>query len=161
MCVTKSLDRGQYENLILKSKSIRTTLRESDMKPALLLTAICVAALTLSGCASKGNESLRQETELSIGTKLTEGKTTKTEVRKILGSPLKTSFTDGGLEISTYEFDNVTSDAINYIPVLNWLGSSASGTKKELVILFDRANVVQRFSMSESNVKTKTGLYNN
>ena len=104
---------------------------------------------------------MRKETELSIGTKLTEGKTTKTEVRKMLGSPLKTSFTDGGLEISTYEFDNVTSDAINYVPVLNWLGSSASGTKKELVILFDKTNVVQRYSMSESNVKVKTGLYNN
>jgi outer membrane protein assembly factor BamE (lipoprotein component of BamABCDE complex) len=133
------------------------------MKPLILLTltGICLAALTLVGCASKGNESLRKETELSIGTKLTEGKTTKTEVRKMLGSPLKTSFTDGGLEISTYEFDNVTSDAINYVPVLNWLGSSASGTKKELVILFDRANVVQRYSMSESDVKVKTGLYNN
>ena len=131
------------------------------MQPSILLTAVCLAALTLVGCASKGNESLRKETELTIGTKLTEGQTTKADVRKMLGSPLKTSFTDGGLEISTYEFDNVTSDVINYVPVLNWLGSSASGTKKELVILFDRANVVQRFSMSESNVKVKTGLYNN
>jgi outer membrane protein assembly factor BamE (lipoprotein component of BamABCDE complex) len=131
------------------------------MKPLILLTALCAAALTLVGCASKGNESLRKETEVSIGTKLTEGKTTKVEVRKMLGSPLKTSFTDGGLEISTYEFDNVTSDAINYVPVLNWLGSSASGTKKELVILFDKSNVVQRYSMSESDVKVKTGLYNN
>jgi len=131
------------------------------MKPSILLTGICLAALTLIGCASKGNESLRKETELTIGSKLTEGQTTKADVRKMLGSPLKTSFTDGGLEISTYEFDNVTSDVINYVPVLNWLGSSASGTKKELVILFDRANVVQRFSMSESNVKVKTGLYNN
>jgi outer membrane protein assembly factor BamE (lipoprotein component of BamABCDE complex) len=131
------------------------------MKPSILLTGICIAALTLVGCASKGNESLRKETELTIGSKLTEGQTTKADVRKMLGSPLKTSFTDGGLEISTYEFDNVTSDVINYVPVLNWLGSSASGTKKELVILFDRANVVQRFSMSESNVKVKTGLYNN
>lgn len=131
------------------------------MKPSILLLAVCVAALTFVGCASKGNESLRKETEMSIGSKLTEGKTTKTEVRQMLGSPLKTSFTDGGLEMSTYEFNNVTSDAINYVPILNWLGSSASGTKKELVILFDRANVVQRFSMSESNVKTKTGLYNN
>ena len=131
------------------------------MKPSILLSAVCVAVLTLVGCASKGNESLRKETEMSIGSKLTEGKTTKTEVRQMLGSPLKTSFTDGGLEISTYEFNNVTSDAINYVPILNWLGSSASGTKKELVILFDRANVVQRFSMSESNVKTKTALYNN
>ena len=131
------------------------------MKPSILLTALCAAALTLVGCASNGNESLRKETEVSIGTKLTEGKTTKVEVRKMLGSPLKTSFTDGGLEISTYEFDNVTSDAINYVPVLNWLGSSASGTKKELVILFDKSNVVQRYSMSESDVKVKTGLYNN
>lgn len=131
------------------------------MKPSILLAGACLAVLTLIGCASKGNESLRKETELSIGTKLTEGQTTKAEVRKMLGSPLKTSFTDGGLEISTYEFDNVTSDAINYVPVLNWLGSSASGTKKELVILFDKANVVQRYSMSESNVKVKTGLYNN
>jgi outer membrane protein assembly factor BamE (lipoprotein component of BamABCDE complex) len=131
------------------------------MKLNPLPVLVCVTALVVAGCASKGNESLRKETEISIGSKLTEGKTTKAEVRKILGSPLKTSFTDGGLEISTYEFDNVTSDAINYIPVLNWLGSSASGTRKELVILFDRANVVQRFSMSESNIKTKTGLYNN
>jgi outer membrane protein assembly factor BamE (lipoprotein component of BamABCDE complex) len=131
------------------------------MKSTILPVLVCVTALFVAGCASKGNESLRKETEVSIGSKLTEGKTTKAEVRKILGSPLKTSFTDGGLEISTYEFDNVTSDAINYIPVLNWLGSSASGTRKELVILFDRANVVQRFSMSESNIKTKTGLYNN
>ena len=124
-------------------------------------TAIGLCALALLGCASKGNESLRKETELSIGTKLTEGKTTKAEVRQMLGSPLKTSFTDGGLEISTYEFDNVTADLVNYIPVVNWFGSSASGTKKELVILFDRANVVQRFSMSESKVNVKTGLFNN
>jgi outer membrane protein assembly factor BamE (lipoprotein component of BamABCDE complex) len=134
---------------------------ELTMKSSILLTVICFAAITLTGCASKGNESLRKETEFSIGTKLTEGQTTKAEVRKMLGSPLKTSFTDGGLEISTYEFDNVTSDAVNYVPVLNWLGSSASGTKKELVILFDKGNVVQRYSMSESNVKIKTGLYNN
>ena len=148
-------------DLRIKNQFVQFFFLGSAMKPSILLTAICVTAYVLVGCASKGNESLRKETELSIGTKLTEGQTTKAEVRKMLGSPLKTSFTDGGLEISTYEFNNVTSDAINYIPVLNWLGSSASGTKKELVVLFDKANVVQRFSMSESDVKTKTGLYNN
>ena len=56
------------------------------MKPSLLLTASFLALLTLAGCASKGNESLRKETEVSIGSKLTEGQTTKAEVRKILGS---------------------------------------------------------------------------
>ncbi len=131
------------------------------MKQTYLLAALCAAALTLTGCASTGNETLRNESEAAIQGKITEGKTTKAEVRKMYGSPLKTSFTDGGLEVATYEFSNVSSDAINYVPIVNWFGSSSSGTKKELVVLFDRANVVQRFSMSESAVKQKTGLFNN
>lgn len=131
------------------------------MKQTYLLAALCAAALTLTGCASTGNETLRNESEAAIQGKITEGKTTKAEVRKMYGSPLKTSFTDGGLEVATYEFSNVSSDAINYVPIVNWFGSSSSGTKKELVVLFDKANIVQRFSMSASEVKQKTGLFNN
>lgn len=131
------------------------------MKQTYLLAALCAAALTLTGCASTGNETLRNESETSIKGRIVEGTTTKAEVRKLYGSPLKTSFTDGGLEVATYEFSNVTSDAINYVPIVNLFGSSASGTKKELVVLFDRVNVVQRYSMSESEVKQKTGLFNN
>jgi hypothetical protein len=82
-------------------------------------------------------------------------------VRNLFGSPLKTSFTDGGLEIWTYEFSNVSLDAVSYIPIVNWFGASASGTKKELVVLFDRAGVVQRYSMSESDVRQRTGIFNN
>lgn len=131
------------------------------MKQTYLLAALSAAALTLTGCASTGNESLRNVSETSIKGRIVEGTTTKAEVRKLYGSPLKTSFTDGGLEVATYEFSNVTSDAINYVPIVNLFGSSASGTKKELVVLFDRVNVVQRYSMSESEVKQKTGLFNN
>ncbi len=131
------------------------------MKQALVFVATCAAALTLIGCASTGNEALRHESEAGITAKIVEGKTTKAEIRKMYGSPLKTTFTDGGLEMATYEFSKVSSDFINYVPVVNLLGSSASGTKKELIVLFDRANVVLRFSMSESAVKQKTGLFNN
>ena len=131
------------------------------MKKAIVFVATCAAALTLVGCASTGNEALRYESEAAITAKIVEGKTTKTEIRKMYGSPLKTTFTDGGLEMATYEFSNVSSDFINYVPVVNLLGSSASGTKKELIVLFDRSHVVMRFSMSESAVKQKTGLFNN
>ena len=131
------------------------------MKQRPLLAITCVAALALVGCASTGNEALRYESEAAITAKIVEGKTTKTEIRKMYGSPLKTTFTDGGLEMATYEFSNVSSDFINYVPVVNLLGSSASGTKKELIVLFDRANVVMRFSMSESKVNQNTGLFNN
>lgn len=123
-------------------------------------SAALLAALILSGCASVGNETLRTETETSVQGKIVEGKTTKAEVRQMFGSPLKTAFTDGGLEIWTYEFSKVSADAISYIPIVNMFGGSSSGKKKELVVLFSTTGVTKRFSMSESDVKQKTGLMN-
>ena len=125
------------------------------------LTAIAFLAVSLIGCASVGNETLRQESETSIQGKIVEGKTTKAQVREIFGSPLKASFTDSGLEVWNYEFSNVSADAISYVPIVNLFGASASGTKNELVVLFDKSSVVQRFTMNESQVKNKTGLFNN
>ncbi|NDI86735.1 hypothetical protein [Undibacterium crateris] len=130
------------------------------MKKYACVTAL-VASICLMGCASVGNESLRKESESTARQKIVEGKTTKDEVRRMFGSPLKTSFTDGGLEIWNYEFSNVSADAISFVPIVNLFGASASGKKKELVVLFDQANVVKRFSMSESDVTQKTGLFNN
>jgi outer membrane protein assembly factor BamE (lipoprotein component of BamABCDE complex) len=116
--------------------------------------------ISLVGCASVGNEKLRIESEGTMSKKILEGKTTKTEVRSMFGSPMKTSFTDGGLEIWNYEFSNVSADAISYVPIVSMFGGSASGTKKELVVMFDLNNIVKRYSMSESEVTSKTGLFN-
>lgn len=115
----------------------------------------------LTGCASVGNESLRKETESSVSQKIVQGKTTKSEVKAMFGSPTKTSFTDGGLEVWNYDFSNVSADAISYVPIVNLFGGSASGKKKELVVMYDISDVVKRFSMSESDVTHKTGLFNN
>lgn len=124
------------------------------------LAAAMGIALVLAGCAGTGNERLRAENEATVATKIVEGRTTKDEVRGMFGSPNKTSFTDSGLEIWNYEFAKVSADAVSYIPIVNWFGSSASGTKKELVVLFNESSVVQRYSMSESDVTTKTGIFN-
>lgn len=127
------------------------------------LTTAAVLALTLAlltGCASTGNESLRKETEASVSEKVVEGKTTKEEVRAMFGSPLSTSFTDGGLEIWKYELSKMSSNAINYVPYINLLASGHHGVKKELVIMFDDKGVVKKRSMSESAVNQKTGLLN-
>jgi hypothetical protein len=130
------------------------------MKLKLALASLALLTLALGGCASVGNESLRKETEASVATKVIDGKTTKAEIKAMFGSPIKTTFTDGGLEIYTYELAKMSADAINYIPLVGIFGGSASGTKKELVILFDEKSVVKRSSMSESEVKQKTGLMN-
>lgn len=125
------------------------------MKKLLMVMMVSVA---LAGCASSGNQSLKKESEASVKSKIVEGVTTKSDIKKIFGSASKTSFTDGGKEIWTYELADVSLDAVSYIPVVNWFGSSASGTKKELVIMFD-GDKVQRYSMSESPVSTKTGVF--
>jgi outer membrane protein assembly factor BamE (lipoprotein component of BamABCDE complex) len=125
-----------------------------------LAVAIAVAVITLAGCAGTGNDSLRSETEATVSTKIVEGKTTKDEVRSMFGSPMKTEFTDGGLEVWHYELTKLHSDAVNFIPVINLFGSSASGQKKELVVLFGSNNIVKRYSMSESAVSQKTGIFN-
>jgi len=130
-------------------------------KFAVPATVLALSVALLSGCASVGNETLREESEASVSKKIIEGKTTKAEVRAMFGSPTKTTFTDGGLEVWNYEFSNVSGDAINYVPILNLLGSSASGKKKELVVMYDQANRVKRFSMSEAQVTQRTGLFNN
>jgi outer membrane protein assembly factor BamE (lipoprotein component of BamABCDE complex) len=120
---------------------------------------LCGALLT-NGCASAGNASLKKETESTVATKIVEGQTTKPQIRAMFGSPASTSFTDGGLEIWKYDFAKMKADGVNYIPIVNLFGSSASGMKKELVVLFDDKDVVKRFSMSESPVTVKTGLFN-
>lgn len=122
------------------------------------LLMVMVVSAVLAGCASSGNQSLKKESEASVKTKIVEGVTTKADVKKMFGSASKTSFTDGGKEIWTYELADVSMDAVSYIPVVNWFGSSSSGTKKELVVMYD-GDKVQRYSMSESSVSTKTGVF--
>ena len=131
------------------------------MKNTFKIAALAaVTAVALAGCTSTGNETLRRETEASMQGKIVEGQTTKAEIRAMFGSPMTTSFTDGGQEIWNFEFTNVSADAIDFVPIVNLFGATASGKKKELVIMFDKAGIVQRFSMSESDVHTKTGLFN-
>ncbi|MDN0075411.1 outer membrane protein assembly factor BamE [Crenobacter sp. SG2303] len=123
--------------------------------------AAFVIAISLAGCAGTGSSQLRAESETSVAQKIHEGKTSKNEVRQMFGSPMKTTFTEGGLEVWNYEFTKMSGDAVNYIPIVNLLGSSTSGKKKELVVMFDQDNIVKRYSMSESDVSVKTGLFNN
>jgi hypothetical protein len=120
---------------------------------------VLLTSLFLVSCASTGNQTLKTESEVSISSKIQEGVTTAPEIKAMFGSPYETTYTDGGLMIWKYRLDDMRSDAVNYIPVVNWFGSSMSGTRKELVVLFDDNDVVKRVNMSESDVKTKSGIF--
>ena len=122
---------------------------------------ISLSFLIIASCGStSGNIVLLAESELSVDSKIIEGVTTQSEVKAMFGSPFETTFTDGGMEIWKYRFDNLDADAVNYIPIVNWFTTSYSGDRKELVILFNDNGTVKRSSMAESDVTTKAGLFN-
>ena len=122
--------------------------------------AIAACALLSIGCAtgSGGNQTLKNESESSVTSKIINGVTTQSEIKAMFGSPYETTYTDGGLEIWKYRLDDMRADAINYVPIVNWFGTSFSGTRKELVLLFNEDGTVKRNSMSESDVQNKTGM---
>lgn len=119
--------------------------------------ALAVAlAVTLTGCASSGNQKLKSETETSVQSKIHEGKTTKVEVKTLFGSPDAVSYTDGGNEIWKYSFAKVKVNGTSFIPFYGLFHNGTSGTKKELTILF-KDNTVQKYTMAESAINTKSG----
>ena len=122
---------------------------------------ISLSFLIIASCGStSGNRVLLAESELSVDSKIIEGVTTQSEIKAMFGSPFETTFTDGGMEIWKYRFDNLDADAVNYIPIVNMFTQSYSGDRKELVILFNDNGTVKRSSMAESDVTTKAGLFN-
>ncbi|MDC1190195.1 hypothetical protein N8209_05255 [Gammaproteobacteria bacterium] len=124
---------------------------------------IFASLLILASCAtgSGGNQTLKNESESSVTTKIINNVTTQSEIKAMFGSPYETTYTDGGMEIWKYRLDDMRADAVNYVPIVNWFGSSFTGTRKELVILFNDDGTVKRNSMSESDVQNKTGMFNN
>jgi curli biogenesis system outer membrane secretion channel CsgG len=122
-------------------------------KVALVLTSLMLAA-----CASAGNQSIAEATNESVASQLTKGRTTQADVRRAFGDPIKTSFTSNGNESWEYEFSRMQSKVTNFIPYVNLVHSGAEGDKKSLVIFFDRAKVVQDYTMSTSQINVSTGL---
>lgn len=115
-----------------------------------------MVALLLAGCASSGNKKLQKETEVSMQSKIKEGVTTKSQLKTMLGSPDSVSFTDGGKEIWKYVHAKVKVSGKTFIPFYGLFHNGTNGTKKELTILFN-GDVVERYTMSESAIETKSG----
>ena len=76
-----------------------------------MMVSMIVVLGLFTGCATVGNDSLKDENEQTIASKITEGKTTMGEVKAMLGNPMSTSFTDGGLEVWRYEISHMSADA--------------------------------------------------
>ncbi len=113
---------------------------------------------SLTGCATAGNERMKDQTQSSVAQQIVEGKTTKAEVQASMGNANTVTFTDGGSEIWTYKYSRATPQAKNFIPIVSLFSSGADVTTKELVVMFDKSNIVSKYSMRETTEEVKSGF---
>lgn len=87
--------------------------------------------------------SIADATGETVSSQLVKGRTHQTEVRRLYGDPIKTSFASNGNE--SWELQ---SKVTNFIPYVNLVHSGAERDKKSLVVFFDRQKIVQDYTMS-------------
>ncbi|MDD3450944.1 outer membrane protein assembly factor BamE [Sulfurimonas sp.] len=124
-------------------------------------SSMLVATLILgSGCAVKtGNETLGAIEKSEIDTKIVKGKSTKQDVKTLLGDPDKTDFDNNSLEKWTYLHTRKDAKFVNYVPVANWFVAGTNDTTKSLVIVFEENGIVKNFITSDAKGETKGGLF--
>ena len=122
------------------------------------IAIIACAALVLSGCVTMGNERMKGQTQESVATKITEGKTTKAEVVAAYGDAATVSFTDSGNEIWTYTYTRAVPTAQTFIPIVGIFAGGANTTTTGLVVLFDKNGVVSKYTMRETQGVFKRGI---
>ncbi|MDA8093398.1 MAG: outer membrane protein assembly factor BamE [Betaproteobacteria bacterium] len=128
------------------------------MKLVKRVAAAGILAAAVAGCTTVGNQQLAQATHASVAAQIVRGKTTMGQVRQMFGDPLTTSFTDSGKAIWKYNLTSAHATAADFIPFVNAFKSEVKGKEKTLVVLFDKNNVVQNYTFSNSNFDQKTGL---
>ncbi|MEO1081312.1 MAG: hypothetical protein AAFY29_17255 [Pseudomonadota bacterium] len=119
--------------------------------------AVVVCLMAMTACSTSGVRSLENETTATLENKIEVGQTSKETVLDIMGAPTSTSFTDSGLEVISYEFEDTTPGLRNFIPY-NILSQVADGKRKQLTVLFDEQDIVKRFVLNEAKVQQRWGL---
>jgi outer membrane protein assembly factor BamE (lipoprotein component of BamABCDE complex) len=132
------------------------------MVKAMKNTHILFAMLALiSGCASSGNQIIKDQTSETVAQKIQKGISTQKDVKIAFGDPSSTSFTDSGNELWNYVYAKATAKPENFIPVVGLFAAGANVDKKTLVVFFDQNGVVKNFTISSSQEEVRRGLLNN
>lgn len=123
------------------------------------LSAAVAVALGVTGCAVKtGNETLGKMEKSQIDSQIVKGKSTKADVKSMMGDPDRTDFDNNGNEKWTYTHIRKDAKAISYVPVANWFVSGTNDTTKTFVVLFTDEGLVKNYIVSDAKGETKGGL---
>ncbi len=130
---------------------------------AVRFTILAIAALLsagLVGCSSQGNQQIDHLTASQVSRKIIRGKTTSCQVKDDLGDPLKVSYNSNGCQQWEYDYTRLHLTTTDFLPFINAVETNARGTRKSLVILFNRHGVVEHYSLTCSKIYKHRGLFN-
>ncbi|MGK3138684.1 hypothetical protein ACCX84_23175 [Pantoea trifolii] len=114
--------------------------------------------IVLSGCASTaGNQSIKNETQQSIASKIFKGRTTEAEVLSIYAEPTSKTSVDSNKEMWLYSLVNSKMTAATYIPIVGLFSNGTDMKTKSLSILFENGKVAT-WTLSEGNNSVHNGL---
>ncbi|QQA74594.1 hypothetical protein [Pectobacterium parmentieri] len=114
---------------------------------------VAFVSLTLSGCYSFGNQTLKNVTQEDVKAKIVKGKTTKPEVLTAFGEPDKRIASDDE-EKWSYSMHNYRSKPTSYIPLVGVLIGGTDIEEKSILITFKDEKVSSyEFSAGASEIK--------
>lgn len=121
-----------------------------------IISLFLTITFLLSGCSSKGNQSLRNETSQSLQSKIVKNKTTKSEITSALGEPDTRTTLDSGNESWRYFMVNNQINASSFIPIVGLFTGGSQSQARTLDIDF-KGDIVSQWSFSENNSTTQSG----
>lgn len=125
-----------------------------------LLPFAVAAMLACTGCAILEDSGRSDEGGPAIPEEIIEGLSTKAAVLADLGAPMGIVPGDGGAEVWYYDFEMVRPDATTFVPTIDLLSRVSSATPKNLAVLFDHDDVVQRVALIEAEARKRDGSRN-
>ncbi|MEQ5140972.1 outer membrane protein assembly factor BamE domain-containing protein [Proteus vulgaris] len=123
----------------------------------ILVLALC--SLALSGCASSGNHSIKNETQESISYKIKKGETTKEDIVSMFGSPMATTLNSNEDEQWIYTLSDTSIKGTTFIPIYGLFDGGADTKVKQLIINF-KEDKVTKYLLSDSSLETRSGILN-
>ncbi|QTF10883.1 hypothetical protein HC231_19255 [Brenneria izadpanahii] len=104
-----------------------------------------------------GNQSIKNETQQSIASKITNGRTTKSDIERQFGEPTRKTALDSNEDMWLYSIMNSNMSAISYIPIVGIFSNGTDVKSKSLTVTF-KGDKVENCSFSESNDSVHNGL---
>lgn len=112
------------------------------------MRSACVGlVLLISGCAAYGNKKI---TDPTIVAQIEKGKSTKADVKGILGDPATVDFSDTGVEKWIYAYTKHQTRGATFIPVVGMLAGGADIKTDTLIVQFDKDGTVMNVGSGQS-----------